>query len=70
MKNNKLPEGWQQERVRRVIDFYENQSEDDAMAEDEMAYNQEAQCMMAIPDDLVETVRELVAKHQAHKKAS
>ncbi len=35
------PEGWQQERVQRAIDFYENQTEDEAVEEDETPYNRE-----------------------------
>ena len=37
MKQNKFPPGWDEERVQRVIDYYENQTEDEAVAEDEAA---------------------------------
>ncbi len=32
---NKFPAGWNENRVRRVIDHYEDQSEEEAVAEDE-----------------------------------
>jgi hypothetical protein len=32
---NQFPFGWSEERVRRVIEYYERQSEDEAVAEDE-----------------------------------
>ena len=33
----KLPEGWTEERVKKVVDYYESQSDDEAIAEDEAA---------------------------------
>lgn len=33
MKQNKFPPGWDEERVQSVIDYYENQTEDEAVAE-------------------------------------
>ena len=35
MKQNEFPPGWDEKRVQRVIDYYENQVEDEAVAEDE-----------------------------------
>ena len=37
MKLNKFPPGWDEERVQRVIKHYEEQTEDEAVAEDEAA---------------------------------
>lgn len=37
MKANRFPPGWDEERVRRVIKHYEEQTEDEAVAEDEAA---------------------------------
>ena len=34
MKQNEYPPGWDEERVQKVIDYYENQTEDEALAED------------------------------------
>ena len=33
MKQSKFPLGWNEERVQRVIEYYENQTEDEAVAE-------------------------------------
>ena len=33
----KLPEGWSEDRVKKVIDYYESQSDDEAIAEDKAA---------------------------------
>ena len=65
MKQNRFPPGWDEERVRRVLAHYEQQTEEKAVAEDEAAFEDEAQTVMEIPNELVPVVRELIAKHQA-----
>jgi hypothetical protein len=64
MNQSKLPPGWAEARIRRVLDHYENQSEDEAVAEDEAAFNSQMETVMAIPTELVPAVRELIARHQ------
>lgn len=65
MKHDRYPQGWDEDRVRRVLEHYENQSQDEAVAEDEAAYDDRTQSIMEVPVELVPTVRELIAKHQA-----
>jgi len=65
MKKSKFPKGWDERRVKRVLAHYEKQSEDEAVAEDEAAYETRKQTAMDIPVQLVPKVRELIAKHQA-----
>ena len=38
MKQTRFPKGWDEERLKRVPDHYENQVEDEALAEDEVAW--------------------------------
>jgi len=38
MKQSRFPKGWYGERVKRVLDHYENQTVDEAVAEDEAAW--------------------------------
>ncbi len=64
MKENKYPPGWDEARVRRVLAYYEEQSEEEAVAEDEAAFESPEQTVMEIPTELVPMVRELIAKHQ------
>lgn len=64
MKNNKFPKGWDKERVRKVLDHYESQSEEEAVAEDEAAYEDKNQTFIEIPNVLLPEVRELIAHHQ------
>jgi hypothetical protein len=56
------PTGWDEDRVRRVLAHYENQSEDESVAEDEAAYEDQTQTMMEVPVKLVPAVRELIAR--------
>jgi len=62
-RQSKFPQGWDKARVKRVLDHYESQSEEEAVAEDEAAFEQRDQTVMEVPNDLVPTVRELIAKH-------
>jgi hypothetical protein len=50
-KTQKFPPGWNEERVRKVLAHYENQSEDEAVAEDEAAFEAEGQAVMIVPTD-------------------
>lgn len=38
MRQPKYPAGWDEKRVRRVLKHYEAQSDEEAVAEDEAAY--------------------------------
>jgi len=49
-------------RVHRVLAHYEDQTEEEAVAEDEAAYDDPNQAMIEIPRELIPAVRELIAK--------
>ena len=59
-----FPAGWDEERVRRVLAHYENQTEEEAVAEDEAAYEAEGQTVMIVPSDLVPAIRQLLASRR------
>jgi len=59
---NHYPKGWNRAKVEKVIAHYENQTDDQAIAEDEAAWNDPNTCMMQIPHDLVPSVLKLLAK--------
>jgi hypothetical protein len=65
MRNNRLPPGWDEERVRKVLAHDEEQTEAEALAEDEAAFEDPTQTVMEVPTTLVPAIRELIAKHQA-----
>ena len=63
MKQSKFPPNWDEKRVQQVIAHYEAQTEDEAVAEDEVAFLDSSQTIIAIPKELIPVVRELIAKH-------
>jgi len=65
MKTSKFPTGWSEERVRRVLEHYESQTEFEAVAEDEAAYEDSSQTFMEVPKNLVPEVRKLIAEHSS-----
>ena len=65
MTQSKFPVGWDEARVRRVLEHYEAQSDGEAVAEDEAAYEATTHTMMEVPVELVPAVRELIAKRAA-----
>jgi hypothetical protein len=65
MKQPKYPDGWDAERVCGVLEHYEAQSDEEAVAEDESSYEATTHTAMEVPFDLVPVVRELIAKRRA-----
>ena len=58
-----FPPGWDEERVRQVLEHHERQTDSEAVAEDEAAFEDPAYAMMMIPQELVPAVRDLLARH-------
>jgi type II secretory pathway component PulC len=67
MSESKFPPGWDEERVRKVLKHYDEQTADEAVAEDEAAFTDRDETVMQVPRELVPAVRELIAKHQVPK---
>ena len=65
MKQAKYPVGWDEARVKRVLAHYEQQSDDEAVAEDEAVYESTTHSTMEVPVDLGPAVREMLAKRRA-----
>jgi hypothetical protein len=65
MRQDRFPPGWDEARVQKVLAHYEEQTEDEAMAEDEAALAESTQTVMEVPQELVPAIRELIAKHHA-----
>jgi hypothetical protein len=64
MNPSKFPAGWDEARVRDLIDHYDNQTEDEQAAEIEAALAAEGMTMMAIPAALVPEVNRLLATYK------
>ena len=63
-KQSAFPPGWDEARVQRLLDHYESQRDEEAVAEDEAAFDATTHTAMEVPVDLVPAVRELIAKHR------
>jgi len=63
MKQPKLPTGWDESEIKRVLAAYEAQTEDEAVAEDELGVAP-SDTVMNVPQELVPQVRQLIAKRQ------
>jgi hypothetical protein len=59
---NRFPKDWDERKIKALIAHYESQSEDEAAAEDEAAYNSTRTTMMAVPVELVPQVQRLIEK--------
>ena len=56
------PAGWDEERIRKLAEHYENQTEDEQVAEHEAAFRAEGQTVMVVPTELVPEIVKLISK--------
>ena len=69
MKRNRFPAGWNEARVRRVLAHYEGQTEEEAVAEDEAAFQLRGQTVMVVPKRLVPEITRLIEKRRSSHPA-
>jgi len=67
MSESRFPAGWDADRVKRLIDYYEGLSEEEQVAEDEaaIAAEQEGQTVITVPYELLPAIRRLLAAHRS-----
>ena len=67
MNESRFPAGWDAERVKQLIDYYEGLSEDEQVAEDEaaIAAERQGQAVIAVPDEMLPEIRRLLAAYEA-----
>jgi hypothetical protein len=68
VKIRKLPKGWTERKVQNVLKHYEEQTEDEAVQEDEAAFSGKAS-VVAVPVEILPKVRKLIAQHGQLAKA-
>jgi hypothetical protein len=59
-----FPRGWNGKGVQDVIDYYDNQTEDEGVAEYEAAMQVEDLTVMFVPTDLVPEIRQLIDRRR------
>jgi len=65
--DQKFPPGWNESRVRRVLDYYESQTDEEAATEIRSALENTT---MEVPTALVPVVRELIAKRKSARASA
>jgi hypothetical protein len=61
-KRQVYPAGWDEERIRKVAEHYDNQTEDERVAEHEAAFLAEGQTVMVVPTELVPEIVKLISQ--------
>ena len=61
-KKQRYPAGWDEQRVRKLAEHYDNQTEDEQVAEHEAAFRAEGQTVMVVPTELVPEIVKLISK--------
>ncbi len=63
---NNFPSGWDEEQTRRVLEHYENQTDEEAAAEDDARFvDQEStdfETWILVPKSLVPAVQEMIER--------
>ena len=67
-KQSHFPKGWDEARVQRLLKHYDRQTDGEAIAEDEAAFDRPTHTAMKVPVALVPEVRKLLAKYRTPSK--
>jgi hypothetical protein len=68
MSDKRFPPGWDEHRGHRVLDHYEAQDDEEAVAEDEAAFESTTCTVMEVlPVGLVPVVHELIVKREVRR---
>ena len=59
-----FPKGWNEKRVAELIEYYDNQTDEEGAAEYEAGMAIDGQSMMLVPTELMPEIRKLIARHQ------
>lgn len=60
-KTQKLPEGWDENRIRKVLDYYETQTDEAAAAEIDSGFDRQTETVLIVPKKLVPQIKRLMA---------
>ena len=63
MSKTKFPAGWDEDRVKKLIEQHESLTEEEQVAHDEAAVSeQKGQTVITVPETLLPTIRQLLAE--------
>ncbi len=69
MKRNRFPSAWNEAKVRKVLEHYEEQAEEEAVAEDEAAFQLRSQTVMVVAKRLGQEITRLIEKRRSRRPA-
>jgi hypothetical protein len=62
MTEQHYPSGWNEERVKKLIAYYDALSDEEQVAEDEAAVSQQqGQTVITVPDTILPAIRQLLS---------
>ena len=64
-ESQKFPAGWDETKVKELLASYEGQTEDEQADEIEAALGADGVTMIAVPSELADEVRALIARRQS-----
>ena len=65
MSDPQFPDGWDADRVQKLINYYDGLTEDEEVADEEAAMaDQSGQTVITIPEELLPAVRQLLAAYK------
>jgi hypothetical protein len=59
-RKQKYPTGWDEKRIRKLAEHYDNQTEDEQLAEHEEAFRAKNQTIMVVLTELVSEIIKLI----------
>jgi hypothetical protein len=60
----RLPRGWNEKRIQKVIEFYDKQTEDEELAEYEAGMRIDGYTVILVPSKLVPEVHRLISRRR------
>lgn len=65
MTGDHFPSGWDREQVHRILEHYETQTDEEAVAEDDPVFGRSDWAVVEVPAELMPVVREIIAQFEA-----
>jgi hypothetical protein len=69
-RKNIFPKGWTEQRTRRLISYYDRQTDEEAVAEYELSGKVHAQTVMTVPTQLVPAIRAFIVSRVAQRRGA
>ena len=66
--NQELPEGWDEEKVRRIIEKYDRAASGHLLVSDARWRKHSDYALVEVPKNLLPTIRKLVAEYESTKE--